>query len=432
MKIFICLLLCLTFTSMARSQPLYFPPFPGNEWETIDVSDLNWNHEAIGELNEFLEEAKTKAFLVLVDGKIAIEEYFGNFSQDSFWYWASAGKGMTAFLTGIAQSEGQIAIQQPASEYLGSGWTSLDPEKEELILVENLLTMTSGLDFNVPDQSCTLDTCFQYLEDAGSFWYYYNAPYTMLSYLIEEATNQGINGFLFSRLTTRTGIGGLYLNIGFNRVMFSNARSFARFGLLCLADGYWDGVDILGDRSFFEAMVNTSQPFNLSYGYLWWLNGKESFMIPQSTNVFNGNFAPESPDDMYAAIGLNGQILMVIPSKNMVIVRMGDNPDNVPVPFLLVNDIWKKMNRVLPLTGLVDHEPKSGMSVFPNPFFDEIRVEIPEFAGEFLFEILDMHGRVVDSGISSGAISLRELKAGNYLLRVLVNEEAFYSKLIKK
>ncbi|TVR80329.1 MAG: T9SS C-terminal target domain-containing protein [Saprospirales bacterium] len=431
MKLLAFLVFNLFIASLSIAQTLYFPPFPGDEWETVDIVDLNWNLEAIDELNSFLEEGNTKAFLVLVDGKIAIEEYFGTFTLDSFWYWASAGKSLTAFLTGVAQAEDHLIVDHPVSDYLGVGWTSLDEEKEVLISVKNLLTMTSGLDYNVPDPNCTLDSCFQFLDDPGSFWYYYNAPYTMLSYVLEEATGQGINGLLFSRLSMRTGITGLYLNIGFNRVVFSNARSFARFGLLCLAKGIWDGTDVLGDPDYFQEMISSSQTYNLSYGYLWWLNGKESFMVPQSTNVFQGNYAPEAPDDMYSAIGRDGQILMVIPSKNMVIVRMGDNPDNVLVPFFLINDIWERMNRVLPVTTLLDDKGDPGLTFFPNPSGDYVNVEIPDFDGKFKFEIIDLNGRVVSAGYSCRSVSLKGLPAGSFFLRIYLGEAVFQSKLMK-
>jgi len=50
---------------------------------------------------------------------------------------------------------------------------------------------------------------------------------------------------------------------------------------------------------------------------------------------------------MISGIGKNGQYVCVIPSKNMVLVRMGENPESVPVPFLFLNDIWKKLNSII-------------------------------------------------------------------------------------
>lgn len=62
----------------------------------------------------------------------------------------------------------------------------------------------------------------------------------------------------------------------FQSVYYSKARDMARYGLLALNKGVWQSDTVLKDTSYFRAMTNTSQNFNKSYGYLWWLNGKGS------------------------------------------------------------------------------------------------------------------------------------------------------------
>ena len=98
----IVLALLLTATA-AQAQQTYFPPIVGNTWETVDPAALGWCTDQLPALNSFLQQNNTKAFIVLKDGRIAIEQYFGTFTQDSLWYWASAGKSLTAFLVGKAQ-----------------------------------------------------------------------------------------------------------------------------------------------------------------------------------------------------------------------------------------------------------------------------------------------------------------------------------------
>ncbi|MCB0778746.1 MAG: serine hydrolase, partial [Flavobacteriales bacterium] len=73
------------------AQNLYFPPTFGNTWETVDPASLGWCTDQLPPLLQLLEDNGTKAFIVLKDGRIAIEQYFGTFTQDSSWYWASAG-----------------------------------------------------------------------------------------------------------------------------------------------------------------------------------------------------------------------------------------------------------------------------------------------------------------------------------------------------
>ncbi len=111
-------------------ESMYFPPTSGTEWQTTTAASLGWNEALIPDLYTYLQSKGTKGFIVLKNGKIVIEKYFGTFTADSNWYWASAGKTATAVLVGIAQQEGIININNKTSQYLGTGWTSLPLAKE--------------------------------------------------------------------------------------------------------------------------------------------------------------------------------------------------------------------------------------------------------------------------------------------------------------
>jgi len=93
-------------------------------------------------------------------------------------------------------------------------------------------------------------------------------------------------------------------------------------------------------------MTNSSQLLNPSYGYLTWLNGKSSFMIPQSQFVFNGSLCPNAPADMFAAEGKNAQIINVCPSDSLVLIRMGATIGNSLVGTQYNDTIWQYMNRL--------------------------------------------------------------------------------------
>ena len=71
-------------------------------------------------------------------------------------------------------------------------------------------------------------------------------------------------------------------------------------------------------------------------------------MLPGSQIKFPGNYAPNAPKDMFAALGKNGQFLCIVPSLNLIMIRMGENPDNSLVPVLFLDDIWEKLNTILP------------------------------------------------------------------------------------
>ena len=331
------------------SPSAYFPPNGSNNWETSTPSSLSWNETELNNLYTYLQQKSTKAFIILKNGKIVAEKYFGTFTVDSNWYWASAGKTMTAFLTGIAQQEGLLNINNKSSQYLGNGWTSLPLAKENLITVRHQLTMTSGLDDNVqPDNDCTLPSCLQYKADAGTRWAYHNAPYTLMDKVVEAATGTTYNNYFQQKIRDKIGMTGLWIKTGYNNVYYSTTRSMARFGLLLLNKGKWDATTILSDTNYLNAQINTSQNINPSYGYLTWLNGKSNYMLPTLQVSFNGSLTPNAPADMYAALGKNDQKIYVVPSQKLVVIRMGESAGNVQLAVSSFdNELWGKLRAII-------------------------------------------------------------------------------------
>ena len=423
-KIYACLFSCFSFTSLF-SQTLYFPPITGDSWETIDPQSLNWCDEKINHLYDFLEEKNTKAFLLLKDGKIVLEQYFNGHGQDSLWYWASAGKSVTAALVGIAQEEGQLDIYDRTSDYLGTGWTSVSPENEDLIKVWNQLTMTTGLNDGVAEPDCTTPDCLQFKIEADDRWAYHNAPYTLLSKVIESASGQNFNTFYFSRLSSKTGMGGLWVYLGYNHVLFSKARGMARFGLLMQNNGYWENTPVLSDQAYLNDMINTSQDLNKSYGYLWWLNGKESYKLPGFQIDIPGPLCPDAPADMYAAMGKNGQFLNIAPSRGLVLVRMGESPDGLLVPNLLNNEIWQYVNDLECEPNAVVEDVFEEVKVFPNPAGQYLFFDLPASTHEFEIEIWIALGIKILTNQNSYKIDVSNLKAGIYFFRIKINDRYF-------
>jgi len=355
--IFISLLLLLSCKkddpTPAPSTDLYFPP-SGSTWEKITSASLGWDESKIPDLKSFLSASNSRALIVIKDGKIVIEEYLGkqlvnstlDFNSSSNWYWASAGKTLTSAVVGIAESQGKINLDAKTSDYLGVEWTSLTTAQENKITVRHQLTMTTGLDDAVANKDCTDPACLIYKADPGMRWAYHNAPYTLLDGVISSAVGKTLNAYLSEQLLTKTGMDGQYIKTGDNNVFYSTPRSMARFGLLLLNKGKWDQTQIVPE-AYFSLMKTTSQNLNLSYGYLTWLNGKVSHMLPGLQTVLTGSISPNAPADMFAAMGKNGQIINVVPSKNLVVVRMGDAPDTSLVPYLFQDDLWKKLNAVI-------------------------------------------------------------------------------------
>ncbi|MFB9110919.1 serine hydrolase domain-containing protein [Flavobacterium gyeonganense] len=327
-------------SEITATQNMYFPPLTGNTWETQSISYLKWNQNAVQPLLDYLELKNSKSFIILVNGRIVLENYFGDHSASKNWYWASAGKTLTATVTGIAQQEDLININNKVSQYLGTGWTSETLAKENLITCKHLLTMTSGLDDSTDDVE---PANLIYKADAGTRWAYHNV-YVKLQDVVAAASKQNWSAYFNTKLRDKIGMDGTWVQLGVNSVYTSTTRSMARFGLLMLNKGKWDSNTILNETYFNEA-TNTSQNINLGYGYLWWLNGKANYHLPQSQLTFQGSVIPTAPSDMFMALGKNDQKIYVIPSKKMVVIRMGDAADNVNLALSDFDKVlWQKIS----------------------------------------------------------------------------------------
>jgi CubicO group peptidase (beta-lactamase class C family) len=422
-----------------KAQSLYFPPLTGSTWDTVSPQSLNWCIGYIDTLYNYLQAENTRAFIVLKDGKIVLEKYFGNHTRDSLWYWASAGKTLTAFLVGKAQEENKLKILDTTSKYLGIGWTSLTTQQEEKITIRHQLSMTTGLDDNVPDVDCTQDTCLQYLAEPGTRWAYHNAPYTLLEDVVSAATGTDYNVYTTQKLKSLTGMTGFWFRTGpYNNVYYSNARSMARFGLLMQNKGKWNTTVVLSDTQYLNQMINTSQNINLSYGYLWWLNGKPSFMLPGVQLTFPGSWAPNAPADMHAALGKNGQVINVSPSKGLVVVRMGDatNGSGGAVSIELSDEIWKRLNLIMCNTTSVNESKvmQSKIEVYPNPAEGMVYIKGSENSK---IVISDISGRTIKAmmntrNLSAFPIDISDLSAGTYFVSVQSDEFKTVGKLVVK
>ena len=352
-KIFLPIMLLLLHAGCSASdetvqQPpteaMYFPP-AGGAWDTKPPAELNWNDDQVQPLLDYLELHNTKSFMVLVNGRIAMEHYFNGHTASSPWYWASAGKTLTATLTGIAASNGALQLNDKVSDYLGMGWTSTPADKENLITVKHLLSMTSGLD-DASYGDCVSPDCLTYIEDAGSRWAYHNV-YVKLQDIVAAATGQSWDDYFTANLKSKICMTGMWIANGGLQVYWSNTRSMARFGLLALNQGKWDDSQVV-DASFMSAATSTSQNINQAYGYLWWLNGKSSFHLPQTQLEFPGSLVPAAPADMYMALGKNDQKIYVVPSKKMVVIRMGDAADDSNFALSeFDNGLWEKISAVV-------------------------------------------------------------------------------------
>ncbi|MBX9807508.1 MAG: beta-lactamase family protein, partial [Flavobacteriaceae bacterium] len=254
-------LLCVSCSSETPSptpipvESMYFPPMAGDLWATKSIADLGWKQTAVQPLLDYLELKNSKGFIILLNGKIVLENYFNGHSATTVWYWASAGKTLTSTMTGIAQQEGLLNINNKVSDYIGTGWTSLPLSKENLITNKHLLTMTSGLE-DIANGDAVDPASLTYKADAGTRWAYHNV-YVKLQDVIAKASGQTWSNYFNTKLRDKIGMTGAWKQLDNNIVYYSTTRSMARFGLLILNKGKWENTTILNEAYFNEA-TNTS------------------------------------------------------------------------------------------------------------------------------------------------------------------------------
>ncbi|AEV33574.1 penicillin-binding protein, beta-lactamase class C [Owenweeksia hongkongensis DSM 17368] len=427
MKSLYIFLFALLYGSL--SGQYYFPPLAGNAWDTVNPSSLGWCSQKLDTVHKYLEARHSKSFIILHKGKIADEIYMNGFAQDSAWYWASAGKTLAGFLTGMVQEDGLLNVNDKTSDYLGTGWTLEPQAKEDLITIRHQLSMTSGLDYNISDLNCLEDTCLKYLHDAGNHWYYHNAPYRLVQDVLENASGKNMNTLTYQKLGSTIGLAGLW----YDYVFYSKARNMARFGLLNLNKGNWAGTTILQDSTYLYDMVHPSQNLNEAYGYLWWLNGQSSYRRPGLDIVFPGFMVPEAPADMYMAAGKNDQRIYVIPSMDLVVVRQGEAAYTSQLALSTFdNELWELLMDVFCQTTALHESEIVDLQVYPNPASGFVNIS-SSFELKSV-QLISLQGEVVKRQKKEfSKLNIQDVAAGVYFLQFeTLAGESFQRKLVVK
>jgi CubicO group peptidase (beta-lactamase class C family) len=427
----------ITLSSLSfKAQTLYFPPITGNTWDSILPSNLNYCQARIDSLYNYLQTKNTKSFILLKDGKRVLEKYFGTYKRDSIWYWASASKSLAGFITGVAQQKGFININNLASQYLGTGWTSAPGAKENLITVKHLINMSSGLDDAPPtpcDNEDTAKACLTYLADAGTRWAYHTGAYRKVQDVVSNAVGQNYNLITNNWIEAKTGMSGIWLQ----QVYYSKARDMARFGLLNLNKGIWNTDTLMKDTTYFRAMTNTSQNLNKAYGYLWWLNGKSSLMTPGFQFVFPGTLMSNAPSDMFCALGKNDQKIYVVPSNHMVVVRQGNTAGGFNLAASAFDNVlWDYINKLdCSATGIFDMDKPLFSAIYPNPFTTLLNIDNPNLTITEI-TVCDVYGKIIYSSSKNEtviSINFSGFAKGIYIVEMKdVHKEIARKKVIKE
>jgi CubicO group peptidase (beta-lactamase class C family) len=307
-------------TPAPRTLPTVFPSASGT-WATIAPASLGWDTTALNAASDWVGSQQSTAFVIVWRGRIVAERYWRGWTAATDSIIASAGKSILATVVGQLQSEGRLSLDAPVTQYLGAGW-SRSPATESRITVRHLLQMASGLNDSL-----------QVVVQPGTRFYYNNPAYYQLFAVVTRVSGQDINTATRTRLSTPIGMGGTWrLNIDTGEPGFiysCTARDMARFGLLQLTNGRWDGTRVV-DSSWVQQMRQPGPPDNGAYGMLWWLNGSNGFRIPGPYLLPTqpGMLIPSAPRDLIAALGKGDKKIYVVPSLDLVVVRHGAEADS--------------------------------------------------------------------------------------------------------
>lgn len=290
------------------------------------------------------EMGKTRAIVIIHEGRLVFEAYAENFGPDTKQVSWSMAKSITSALAGRAVMLGLIEdIDTP----MPSPFAADDPRSE--ITWRQWLTMTDGLDYLEIGSTGLMDNDvvqmmygpgrfdvaqhivdeFELAHDPGAVWNYSTAGFHLIARALQEVTGaedeagfaQTIDEMLFEPIgmeaVTEFDAAGTFLG---GSLVWASARDFAKFGYLYLRGGVWEGERLLPEGWVdFSRRDPASTKANV-YGAGWWL-GADPDPVPE------GQAATTPPFDAFSAQGHEGQTIWVVPSKDLVIVRLGIMPN---------------------------------------------------------------------------------------------------------
>ncbi|WP_421918134.1 serine hydrolase domain-containing protein [Marinifilum sp.] len=303
------------------------------EWKEADSYN---KYELENSDREYLEDHETVAYLIIQNGKVLYEEYWDGYDADSYSNIFSATKSIVSLLIGIAIDEGKIkSVDEPIGSYL----EEFANDERGKVTIKNLLTMSSGLDWDEAYTSPTsittkayygkklrqVSTDQQLIEKPGVRFRYQSGNTQLLAFIVEKASGETISKYAERTLwkpmhAVNTALWSLDKKDGDEKSFCcfnTNARDAARFGQLVLNKGSWNKKQLVSEQYITEATTAASSLLNSDktapldfYGYQYWILPYKNMSIPYMR-------------------GHRGQYIYSIAEKNAVVVRFGKAKDEI-------------------------------------------------------------------------------------------------------
>lgn len=296
------------------------------EYQPWKIDSL-YNKHQDNELLTEIEKLNPTALLIVKHDKIIYEKYWEDYDENSLTNSFSVAKTFIGLLIGIAIDEGKInSVDDPISDYLPQ--YKDNPE----LTIKHLLTMSSGINFDESYKSPfghmakayygsdikKLNENYKVTETSGENWKYLGGNTIILSFILEKATGVPISEYMSKKVWQPIGAKNAALwsldhKDGLEKAyccFYSNTRDFARIGKLYLNKGLWNNKRIITQKyvdattcSAYNLKDENGKPVDF-YGYQMWMTYYKDM-------------------DIFYARGIQGQYIIVIPDREMVIVRLG-------------------------------------------------------------------------------------------------------------
>lgn len=315
----------------SRTKIARMTPYPYGNMKQKDTTFANVDYTKIKNAVNYAfskeegeDTKKTRVVLILYKDQIIAEQYADGLNKDSKLLGWSMTKSLVSTMYGVLQYQGKINVWDKAPI---DAWKN---DERSAITIHNLLQMNSGLEWEEDYSKISDVTKMLFLErdmtkpqiekslvgKPNETWYYSSGTSNLLSGILRKQfkRHQDYLDFPYREFIDKIGMHSMLIeadmvgNYVGSSYSWATPRDWAKFGLLYLHRGDWNGTRIFDD-SWVDYITKPTPTSNGRYGAHFWLN--------------DGGFLPDVPKDMYSANGYQGQRVYIIPSKDLVVVRFG-------------------------------------------------------------------------------------------------------------
>ena len=355
--------------------------WPTDEWLNSTPEEQGMDSSRLNELKDYIGKYYSRimdSIIIVRNGYIVLEEYPSGLSPDALHILHSVTKSFTSALIGIAIQQGLIEdVNQKVLDFFPNrSIANLSPEKQNMTL-EHLLTMTTGFQWNEWQYSyedyrndliraINSGNFVQFMLDLpmdsipGTVWTYCTGASHLLSAIIEVVSNKSTLTFAQEYLFGPLGITDVYWRFDAQHVYYGgselhlNPRDMAKFGLLFLNNGSWNGQQIIPSDWIFNSTSTIYHQFSdeyNGYGYQWW--------------------TWPSLGGVYYAAGLYQQKIIVVPEHDLIVIFTADmRSGSDPEPSILYHFIIPAVSKTTKATFLIDNRavvPLIGLIAIISP-----------------------------------------------------------------